>query len=119
MKRKRKQFSVEERLEVVRARQRGLGTDDVAKLYGVHRQTVSIWTQRYEARGLPGLEAGPYGPQRRVRCQENVKPALDIGLSKVILLGVAGSVLIGPHHWSIPTWPIPISSPTRCRRGLD
>ncbi len=56
MAKKRRQWTVDERLEVVRARQNGLGFEDVAKLYGVGRQTVSDWTERYEKHGLAGLD---------------------------------------------------------------
>lgn len=37
---KRREPTVAERLEVVRAHQKGVSAESVAKLYGVHRQSV-------------------------------------------------------------------------------
>lgn len=62
---KRKQWTVAERLEVVKARQSGLGLFAVAKLYGLHHQTVSAWTLKYEQQGLSGLDFGVGGAAPR------------------------------------------------------
>lgn len=58
---KRKMWTVDERLEVVRARLGGLSLDSVAKLYRINRQTVSVWTRRYEKFGLSGLSGNSRG----------------------------------------------------------
>jgi transposase InsO family protein len=65
MSRKRKQWTVEERLEVVRARQNGLSLVDVQKLYGVGTTTVCEWVRLYESQGLPGLDLKVGGGQPR------------------------------------------------------
>lgn len=65
MGKKRKQWSVDERLEIVRARQSGLGLVAVAKLYGIHPQTVSKWTHLYETQGLAALDFGSGGGRPR------------------------------------------------------
>jgi transposase InsO family protein len=56
MARKRKHFTVEERLEAVRARQNGVSLQDVAKLYGAGTTTIAEWVRVYEREGLPGLD---------------------------------------------------------------
>lgn len=56
MKQKRRQWTVNERLEAVRARQSGLSIEDVKKLYGVGQSTLHEWVRRYEAHGLAGLD---------------------------------------------------------------
>lgn len=56
VKRRRKNYCVAEKLEVVKARQSGLAREDVAAMFGVGTTTVDVWTRAYEANGLPGLE---------------------------------------------------------------
>jgi len=55
-RKKRKHYSVAEKLEVVKARQGGLGREDVAAMFGVGTTSVDSWVHAYEKHGLPGLE---------------------------------------------------------------
>lgn len=56
MRKKRRQFTVNERLEAVRARQNGVSLFDVAKLTGAGTTTIADWVRRYERYGLAGLD---------------------------------------------------------------
>lgn len=65
MGKKRKTFSVEERLEAVRARQNGVSLVDVAKLCGAGTTTIADWVRAYEREGLAGLDRKVGGPGNR------------------------------------------------------
>jgi len=65
MRQKRRTFTVDERLEAVRARLNGLSLQDVQKLYGVSPTRVSEWVRLYEANGLAGLDLKVGGPGNR------------------------------------------------------
>lgn len=65
MAKKRRIYTLEERLEAVKARQGGLSLHDVAKLYGVSPTRVSEWVRLYEQYGLPGLDLKLGGPGNR------------------------------------------------------
>jgi transposase InsO family protein len=56
MAKKRRTFTVDERLQAVRAKQGGLSAYDVQKLYGVSQTRLSEWVRLYEERGLAGLD---------------------------------------------------------------
>ncbi len=60
---KKKTWTVEERLEIVRARQSGLTYADLRKVYGVAATTAGEWIKWYEKDGLPGLNR-TYGPPK-------------------------------------------------------
>jgi len=65
MGKKRRTYTVEERLEVVRARQSGLSLHDVSRLYGVGTTRIAQWTRLYESQGLAGLDIKIGGPGNR------------------------------------------------------
>ena len=92
MAKKRRQFTVDERLEVVRARQSGLSLLDVQKLYDVGPTTISAWVQLYESQGLPGLDRKIGGGARDISAkmaaaEQAVAKATadnpDAGISKI------------------------------------
>lgn len=56
---KNKVYSIPEKLQVVESRLKGLTLKEVADLYNVSVGAVIRWSQRYEARGLAGLEPLP------------------------------------------------------------
>jgi transposase InsO family protein len=56
MGQKRKKWTLDERLEVVRARQNGVSLVDVVKLYGVGTTTIINWVRLYDTHGLAGLD---------------------------------------------------------------
>lgn len=65
MGKKRRTFTVDERLQAVRARQGGLSAYDVSKLYGVSVTRLSEWMRLYESQGLAGLDLKVGGPGNR------------------------------------------------------
>lgn len=65
MSKKRRTFTVDERLQAVRARQGGLSAYDVSKLYGVSVTRLSEWMRLYESQGLAGLDLKVGGPGNR------------------------------------------------------
>lgn len=62
---KGREWSVSERLEIVKARQKGITLDEVHMLYGVSSQSVSTWVRAYEENGLNGLERTMRGRKMR------------------------------------------------------
>ena len=56
---KNKVYSISEKLQVVESRLKGLTLKEVSDLYNVSTAAVIRWSQRYEARGLAGLEPLP------------------------------------------------------------
>lgn len=64
-KKKRRVYSIEERLEAVRARQGGLSAQDVEKLYGVSVTRLYEWMRLYEQQGMAGLDMKVGGPGNR------------------------------------------------------
>ena len=65
MGQKRRTFTLDERLEAVRARLSGLSLHDVQKLYGVSPTRVYEWVRLYEEKGLAGLDLKVGGPGKR------------------------------------------------------
>jgi transposase InsO family protein len=66
MAKKRKLFTVDERLQAVRAKQSGLSAHDVQKLYGVSQTRLSEWVRLYEEKGLVGLDLKVGGGKRDI-----------------------------------------------------
>lgn len=62
---KNKVYSIQEKLQVVESRLKGLTYKELSDLYNVSTTTIQIWVQRYEARGLAGLEPLPNGSTTR------------------------------------------------------
>ena len=63
---KNKTYSIPEKLQIVESRLKGLTLKEVSDLYGVSKVAIIRWTQRYEARGLAGLEPLPsYKPSEQ------------------------------------------------------
>lgn len=60
-KRRRRPYPIDQKLEVVKARQKGLKVQDVAVMFNVGTTTVRAWENAYAAKGLPGLENAPNG----------------------------------------------------------
>src|SRR5579885_2615574 len=62
---KHRRYSVERKLEVVKAKQNGLTTEEVAAMFGVGTTSINIWAKAYAEKGLPGLEdESPGRPQQ-------------------------------------------------------
>lgn len=61
VKRKKRLWSVSEKLEIVQARQQGMLLQDLSQLYGVSESAIIHWTRAYEAGGIAGLEPAPMG----------------------------------------------------------
>jgi len=64
-KKNKKIWSVSEKLEVVRARQKGITLDEIRSLYGIYSDTVYKWTRAYEKNGISGLEVKKSGPKMK------------------------------------------------------
>lgn len=62
---KNKVYSIAEKLQVVESKLKGLTYREVSELYNISPSTVQLWAQRYEARGLAGLEPQPNGSTTR------------------------------------------------------
>lgn len=60
---KQHRWTLEEKLEVVRAHQRGVYVKDLQSLFHLSCDTIYRWVRRYEKDGVVGLEAKP--PARR------------------------------------------------------
>ncbi len=54
---KRRLWSVNEKLEVVRARQKGLSPEDILSLYGISHESLYRWSKAYDEKGIMGLES--------------------------------------------------------------
>lgn len=90
---KNKVYSIQERLQVVESRQKGLTYKELSELYNVGTTTIQVWVKRYEARGLAGLEPLPNGSTaRRLNAKaqaaeqvvgEVLKADPEAGISKV------------------------------------
>ena len=61
VKKKKKIWSVSEKMEIIQARQNGLLLDELTSLYGVSGSAISDWVRKYEAGGIAGLEPAPSG----------------------------------------------------------
>jgi len=90
---KNKKYSISEKLQVVESRLKGLTLKEVSELYNVSPRAVMLWTQRYEARGLAGLEplpnlGGKPNPSSRVAAADQaigevLKANPEAGVGKV------------------------------------
>ncbi len=61
-----RKWTLQQKLEIVEARLKGLTVKEVSELYRVRAGTVSGWTAAYESRGLSGLEPAPAGRPRQI-----------------------------------------------------
>ncbi|HAN04700.1 MAG TPA: hypothetical protein DCW72_00360 [Elusimicrobia bacterium] len=88
----RRNWTIQQKLEIVEARLKGLTIREVSELYNVRGGTVSDWTAAYEARGLSGLEPArggrprPQSPKVEAAAQvvqEVLKADPEAGVGKV------------------------------------
>lgn len=57
----KRHFTVEEKLEAVKAKLAGLAPEDVSSIFGCGTTSVSAWTRAYRERGIAGLKPAPHG----------------------------------------------------------
>lgn len=56
MRRKYKQYSVSEKLEVIQSHQNGLTGEEIRKLFGPTSTALHLWEKAYREKGIAGLE---------------------------------------------------------------
>jgi len=79
-KRRRKNWSIGEKLEIIQARQKGLKMEEIMSLYGVHKDMIYRWDKEYRERGIPGLETARckrvYNISPKVKAAEKIIDSL-------------------------------------------
>src|ERR1041384_5795591 len=63
-----KQYTVAEKLEVIRGHQNGLTEAEIRKLFGASHTSVMIWERAYQEKGIAGLE-NVYAKRREAASQ--------------------------------------------------
>ena len=93
-RKKKREWSVSERLEMVKARQNGMTLREVTNMYGASTHAISYWAKSYETYGLPGLEykSGMSASERKASAKVEAAEGLiaaataenpDAGISKI------------------------------------
>jgi len=81
-KRRTRPYPIAEKLEVIKARQKGLSVVDVAAMFHVGTTTVRAWEIAYNAKGLPGLENAPSGKPRALNAKTQAAEKVLAGLKQ-------------------------------------